>query len=885
MKKHYLRMTQRIWLTLLWAGLLSQTTWAQSVPDAQWARVGKTLAITTDGNIATGDGAKVVKYDLNGNKLLETGLIGGTSYIGGKIQGCPSCVPNVNGYVPLSDVSFTMPTANGGVVLLGREFSTGYGVLARLTANFGQIGTAGGVDYVIGTPDAGLLTLNSVIEYNDTRTKVSLQKSGPTSWSRTVFFPAPDPATPDVSLTKANVVINTPDGGYLVAGFFNQAGANSPGTAWVAKLDGQGNVSWQRLLTGFPFDNSPGNINAMKTITDAMVSADGTGYVLVGLGTGLPQTVGTAIVEIDGNGTIRKAKAIDTQATFAYITAYGGKGGKAYYAVGNTSIQNRVDPQLILVDPASLSGVARRIFQGPGESSLVDIGTAGDGSLVFATNNNQVVKLLPAAQPTQPTGFSLLSPTYSCQTGAITFNTSGGDGSPITYSAPGIVRSSATSNTGTVEQGLRNDPKVIPITATQSGVSVTYTFDLRAACSNTPGPKAPIYYTIPDLTFTVGQDVSFEFGYNFSDPTSNVPNYYPDWLFDVQGLPDGLRLEVRIPYSREPYAPILGKPTTAGTYTVNVTASTSGFRNSPIQTSFRITILPNGQPPVTPPPPPNPPTGGSLSQTQPTYNCATGAITFNTSGGDGSPITFSAPGIARSSASSNTGTVEQGLRNDPKSLTITAMQSGQTATYVFDFNAYCANPQPPAPPTPPTPPANGPLSLLAPTYDCGSGAITFRTSGGNGSAVEFASPGITGWTTNPNQFVDKDSRTANDVKPFTLMARQNGVMVTYVWDLKATCGRGVSARLGASELGSALSVVVLGNPVEGKSVEVEIQGAEGQALHLNLIDTQGRILHQQRIDKADSTERVSVPVGNSRGVLLLNVNTATQRQQVKLLKP
>ena len=169
----------------------------------------------------------------------------------------------------------------------------------------------------------------------------------------------------------------------------------------------------------------------------------------------------------------------------------------------------------------------------------------------------------------------------------------------------------------------------------------------------------------------------------------------------------------------------------------------------------------------------------SFALAQPTYNCQTGAITFNTTGGDGSTITYSAPGISRSSATSNSGTVEQGLRDDPKPITITATQSGQIASYTFDFKGFCDGVQPPT---------SGPLTLLVPTYDCTTGAFRFSTSGGDGSTIEYrAAPGITDWTTNPNQFVDQDSRTASDVKPFTLMARQNGVTVSYVWDLRAVC--------------------------------------------------------------------------------------------------
>ncbi len=186
-------------------------------------------------------------------------------------------------------------------------------------------------------------------------------------------------------------------------------------------------------------------------------------------------------------------------------------------------------------------------------------------------------------------------------------------------------------------------------------------------------------------------------------------------------------------------------------------------------------------------------------------------------------------------------------------------------------------------PTPPTtPPTGGGLTMLAPTYDCTSGAISFRTSGGNGLAVEYAAAGITGWTTNPNQFVDKDSRTATDVKPFILMARQGGVTVSYDWNLKAACGQ---ARMGATEQAATLSVVVLGDPVEGQVVEIEIKGVSNEAVQLNLFDLQGRALYQRQISQAALVERASVPIGSASGPLLLTVSTATQWQQVKLLKP
>jgi hypothetical protein len=310
--------------------------------------------------------------------------------------------------------------------------------------------------------------------------------------------------------------------------------------------------------------------------------------------------------------------------------------------------------------------------------------------------------------------------------------------------------------------------------------------------------------------------------------------------------------------------------------TVTVTNPKIPSPNNSTSTTFKITVV--DKPVVNPP---TPPAGGTLALTQPTYNCQTGTITFNTTGGDGSPITYSAPGISRSSAASNTGTVEQGLRNDPKPIIITAMQNGNTVNFTFDLKAFCSGNQPPV--DPPNPPTGGTLALLAPTYDCATGALTFRTSGGDGSPIEYAAAGITGWTTNPNQFVDKDSRTASDVKPFMLMARQNGAVVSYNWDLKAACGRS-QARVGTGERIAELSVVVLGNPVSDAAT-VEVRGAEGKPLTLRLLDLRGRLVESRLVEQAGAVEQQRFDVSQpGSGLLLLRVSSGTQSRTVKIVK-
>ena len=97
---------------------------------------------------------------------------------------------------------------------------------------------------------------------------------------------------------------------------------------------------------------------------------------------------------------------------------------------------------------------------------------------------------------------------------------------------------------------------------------------------------------------------------------------------------------------------------------------------------------------------------------------------------------------------------------------------------------------------------------------------------------------------------------------------------------------GAPARVGAAEEPtSSLQVHVLGNPVVGSAVDVDIRGVKGQSVQINLVDLKGRILHQQTLPQAGEQDRVSVPVSSGQGQLLLQVSVPGQRQQFKLLKP
>ena len=172
--------------------------------------------------------------------------------------------------------------------------------------------------------------------------------------------------------------------------------------------------------------------------------------------------------------------------------------------------------------------------------------------------------------------------------------------------------------------------------------------------------------------------------------------------------------------------------------------------------------------------------------------------------------------------------------------------------------------------------------LLAPLYNCSTGAITFQTSGGNGTTIEFRSPGITDWSSNPNQYLDQDARTAGDTPPFTLYARQSGQVVTYSWSRQATCSGG--GRISTQESQPLLMMQVLGNPVINETATVEIQGGVGQWLRLRLFDARGNTISETLIPRPQAVERHSVKLGGPTGLYLLQVSTPTQAQAVKLLK-
>ena len=582
-----------------------------------------------------------------------------------------------------------------------------------------------------------------------------------------------------------------------------------------------------------------------------------------------------------------------------------------------------------------------------------------------------------------PGNLALTAPTYDCTTGAFTFNTTGGDGSTITYFAPGITGPTTNPNQF-VDAGLRQaaDAQPLTLSATQSGVTVTYRFDLRATCpigTNPPVQSNPDQAILVDLYNSTN-------GPGWTNKTNWLQSDSPCGWFGVKcdgtgrvtelslsgnnlngTLPASLGNLLQLTYLSLGQNQLSGSiPATLGNlsqlkslylYTNQLSGpipaslgNLSQLTYLTLQTNRLTGIVPvslgnlanvqyllldnnllNGPIPVSlsnlsqvmyltlsnnqlsgniPGELSNLPKlislilfGNQLSGSIPTSlgnltqlealqlqrNQLSGPIPASLGNLTQMQFLFLDHNQLSGSVPASLGKLSQVISLNfsdnqlsgcfPTELTSLCgksvlMTGNPGLPGGGDFASFCSNRTGACPVTPTTG-----LSLTAPTYNCATGAITFNTTGGNGTLIEYQAPGITGWTTNPNQFVDQASRTASDVQPFTLMARQSGTVVTYTWNLKQACGR---ARVAAEEAGTTLSLQLLGNPVH-ESVQVLIKGAEGQPVQLRLTDVRGRLLESRAIEQAGAEEMQQFKLDPSAGPGMLFLQ-ATKQQQTRTVK-
>jgi glucose/arabinose dehydrogenase len=304
-----------------------------------------------------------------------------------------------------------------------------------------------------------------------------------------------------------------------------------------------------------------------------------------------------------------------------------------------------------------------------------------------------------AATPTGNTSsgtalaLAMTAPLYNCATGAITFRTTGGNGSAVEYAAGGITGWTTNPNQ-TVESGLRGDPKVIILNARQGNVQVSYTFDLPNACGSgaTSGNRAPVVST-PLGTQLLTQQQAFTFtipGNTFADPDNQSLTY------SMTGLPDGLTFDANT-------ATLSGQPTSVGQSTVTLTATDPG--NLSVSLTFVIRVeAATSTPGTTTSPSTTTPTTGFAITGVTTVSCETVSPTLRQisftpqyAGLNGQAVTFSVIGEMMPTTSAGPYTVR--VYTDNPTITLKAQQTGTNASFAYSWLAACANNTGTTPPT------------------------------------------------------------------------------------------------------------------------------------------------------------------------------------------
>lgn len=348
MKTLFTRIDRLLVVALL---IVGANAWSQStIPDVQWSKINggyfpspARVSITTDGNVV-GIGEKL---SLAGDTLQTLGLEtdkffgpasfpAGTTKDGGIITFYHLFV---NRFPYNNDV-------HGGFAKLD---ATGKEIFRHdlYSGNEPKYPSFGTIRQVLGTPDNGFLFL-----YSD-GTLTRYNPAGELLWRKTITHQMD---TGESKPIRGESVINIPDdgsptGGLLLVGYMpgiidDPTNAANPSTGWVARLDSQGNVRWEKLLTSFSAINA-NFIHATYTITDATIAADGNEYALVGLGYAFSSLVQAPprpiLLELDANGNQKRGQVYGSlEPTSASIALYTGGDGNVYYALGNTAQKSPV---------------------------------------------------------------------------------------------------------------------------------------------------------------------------------------------------------------------------------------------------------------------------------------------------------------------------------------------------------------------------------------------------------------------------------------------------------------------------------------------------------------------------------------------------------------
>lgn len=193
-----------------------------------------------------------------------------------------------------------------------------------------------------------------------------------------------------------------------------------------------------------------------------------------------------------------------------------------------TSVSWSVSNGVSAVTTASGSGAVATLVaaNGANNTSVTVVFTVNAGQ-PYAIQFTRTIAVTASAVVPQP--FAFLPAQYSCSTGAITFQTTAGDGASIEYRAVGVTDWTTNPNQF-IDAPVRADGQALTLMARQSGQVITTSFDFRSYCTSVTPPAGPTALTITSFncasTNGALSSVNFVVGYSDGSTTPALPDLF-----------------------------------------------------------------------------------------------------------------------------------------------------------------------------------------------------------------------------------------------------------------------------------------------------------------------------------------------------------------------
>jgi hypothetical protein len=251
----------------------------------------------------------VVKLDSSGN-VQWTKTIGGSAWDG---------------------ASSIIQSSDGGYVVAGYTYSFGAGngdfyvVKLDSSGNVIWTKTIGGSSYdfaysIIQSSDGGYAVAGGTYSFGAGSSDfyvVKLDSAGNVIWTKTIGGSNTD---------EAYSIVQSSDGGYVVAGRTRSFGAGYGYDFYVVKLDSSGNVVWTKTIGGGDSDGA----------NSVIQSSDG-GYVVAGSTRSFTEDVNIYVVKLDANGNVVWTKTIGGSSNDVAFSIIQSSDGGYVVAGGTTS--------------------------------------------------------------------------------------------------------------------------------------------------------------------------------------------------------------------------------------------------------------------------------------------------------------------------------------------------------------------------------------------------------------------------------------------------------------------------------------------------------------------------------------------------------------------